>query len=177
MLNKLTLPRIITVAILAAAALSPAACSKKSKATAVNEPTGSGDKDVGTTKPTTDTASTGETAAANSPELQNVIYFEFDSSDLSAESRAKLDANAEWLKADPSRRLTVEGHTDEVGTPEYNLALGDRRARATKDYLIRLGCDANRIDIITYGEERPASANDAQNRRSMFIATAKQKKS
>ena len=77
------------------------------------------------------------------------------------------------MKQDPSRTLTIEGHTDEVGTPEYNLGLGERRARTTKDYLVRLGIQEKRISIITYGEERPAGSEDAQNRRSMFIATKK----
>jgi len=105
--------------------------------------------------------------------LQDVVYFAFDSSDLDEAGRAKLNENAEWLKQDPSRTLTIEGHTDEVGTPEYNLGLGERRARATKDYLVRLGIQEKRVSIITYGEERPAGTEDAKNRRSMFIATKK----
>lgn len=105
--------------------------------------------------------------------LQDVIYFAFDSSDLDEAARTKLNENAEWLKADPSRTLTIEGHTDEVGTPEYNLGLGERRARATKDYLVRLGIEEKRVSIITYGEERPASTEDTQNRRSVFVATKK----
>jgi peptidoglycan-associated lipoprotein len=100
---------------------------------------------------------------AKDPSLQDVVYFAFDSSDLDEAARAKLAENAEWLKQDPSRTMTIEGHTDEVGTPEYNLGLGERRARATKDYLVRLGIP----------EERPAGSEDAKNRRSMFIATKK----
>ena len=107
------------------------------------------------------------------PAPGNVIYFAFDRSDLDEASRATIAENAEWLKQDPSRTVTIEGHTDEVGTPEYNLGLGERRARATKDYLVRLGIQEKRISIITYGEERPASTEDAKNRRSMFIATKK----
>ena len=111
--------------------------------------------------------------SAKDPSLQDVIYFAFDSSDLDEASRAKLSENAEWLKKDSKRTLTIEGHTDEVGTPEYNLGLGERRARATKDYLVRLGIQEKRVSIITYGEERPAGSDENKNRRSMFIATKK----
>lgn len=112
-------------------------------------------------------------AAKRAAELQQVVYFEFDNSELDAASREKLNENAEWLKEDASRRLTIEGHTDEVGTTEYNTALGERRAQAARDYLLRLGIDESRIRIITYGEERPASDQDELNRRSVFIATRK----
>jgi peptidoglycan-associated lipoprotein len=103
--------------------------------------------------------------------LHNTIYFEFDSSDLDESARRALTENYNWLSEDGSRTITIEGHTDEVGTAEYNLGLGERRARAAKEYLVRMGIDKNRISVITYGEERPASADHAKNRRSMFIAT------
>lgn len=108
-----------------------------------------------------------------SANLQEILYFEFDSSDLDDAARKKLEENAAWMKEDASRVLTIEGHTDEVGTTDYNLALGERRARTTKEYLVRLGVDQERVQIITYGEERPASEDDALNRRSMFVATRK----
>ena len=112
-----------------------------------------------------------EPAPAPGVDLNNVIYFEFDSSQLDDASRAALNQNAEWLQESPSRELTIEGHTDEVGTSEYNLALGQRRANTAKEYLIRLGIAPDRIDIITYGEERPASSVPSENRRSVFVAT------
>ncbi|HKE20630.1 MAG TPA: OmpA family protein [Kofleriaceae bacterium] len=115
----------------------------------------------------------GKSKSAKNANLNDVIYFAFDKSDLDEESRKKLSENADWLKKDPARTLTIEGHTDEVGTPEYNLGLGERRARTTKDYLVRLGIQEKRISIITYGEERPAGSDDSKNRRSMFIATKK----
>jgi peptidoglycan-associated lipoprotein len=115
----------------------------------------------------------GKSKSAKNPNLNDVVYFAFDSSDLDEESRKKLSENADWLKKDPARTLTIEGHTDEVGTPEYNLGLGERRARTTKDYLVRLGIQEKRVSIITYGEERPAGSDDNKNRRSMFIATKK----
>lgn len=103
--------------------------------------------------------------------LGEVIYFEFDSSELSEESRQILEQNAEWLRESADRTLMIEGHTDEVGTPAYNLALGERRAGAARDYLLRLGIEDKRISIITYGEEKPASAEDSKNRRSVFVST------
>lgn len=115
----------------------------------------------------------GKSKSAKNANLNDVIYFAFDRSELDEESRKKLSENADWLKKDPARTLTIEGHTDEVGTPEYNLGLGERRARTTKDYLVRLGIQEKRISIITYGEERPAGSDDSKNRRSMFIATKK----
>jgi peptidoglycan-associated lipoprotein len=112
-------------------------------------------------------------ADAKASALQPVIYFEFDSDSLDEASRAKLTENANWLKEDSARVLTIEGHTDESGTTDYNLALGERRARETRDFIIRLGIDGSRVSIITYGEERPASSDDSENRRSVFIATKK----
>lgn len=105
--------------------------------------------------------------------LQGVLYFSFDSSDLDDEARGRLQSNADWMKEDASRVLTIEGHTDETGTSDYNLALGENRARTTRDYLVRLGVDASRVQIITYGEEKPAGAEDSLNRRSVFVATRK----
>ena len=104
-------------------------------------------------------------------QLTNVIYFGFDSFQLDATAREALTNNADWLKEDKSRMLTIEGHTDQSGTTEYNLALGERRARASLEYLVKLGIDKSRIRVITFGEERPAVPDDdAKNRRSVFIA-------
>jgi peptidoglycan-associated lipoprotein len=128
------------------------------------------DTSSNTTAEPTDT-STSE--PAKHAELGEVIYFEFDSSELSDQARQQLTENAEWLKEDDARTLTIEGHTDESGTAEYNVALGERRARATKEYLVRLGIAGDRIEIISYGEERPASDKDELNRRSVFVATKK----
>ncbi len=83
------------------------------------------------------------------------IYFEFDRYDLNADARATLKANAGWLKANPSARVEIEGHCDERGTNEYNLALGAKRAQAAMDYLITLGIAKERISTKSYGEELP----------------------
>jgi peptidoglycan-associated lipoprotein len=106
------------------------------------------------------------------------VYFEYDKSDLSDPARASLQKNAEWLKRWSSTRITVEGHADSRGTNEYNLALGERRANAARDYLVTLGVPAARISTVSKGEEEPACREDAescwsQNRRGHFIITAK----
>lgn len=83
------------------------------------------------------------------------IYFNYDSAALSAEARETLDRNAAWLTRHPTVRVLIEGHCDERGTVEYNLALGEGRARAAQDYLSRLGVAADRMQIISYGKEFP----------------------
>ena len=98
------------------------------------------------------------------------VLFEFDKFDLQAQARGTLDRQAAWLKQYPSVTVRVEGHCDERGTREYNLALGQRRAAAVRDYLVALGVSSSRVDVISYGKERPevVGSNDAawaQNRR------------
>lgn len=87
-------------------------------------------------------------------QLQDV-FFDFDKSVLREDAKQALDANVQWLKANSEARITVEGHCDERGTNEYNVALGQRRAKAVLDYLVAEGVDAGRISTISYGEERP----------------------
>ena len=102
------------------------------------------------------------------------VFFAFDKSDLSKEAQATLDRQAAWLKKYGALKVTVEGHTDDRGTREYNLALGERRATAVKNYLIAAGVAAARIKTISYGKERPAVVGDneaawAQNRRAVTV--------
>ncbi|MDJ0942517.1 MAG: peptidoglycan-associated lipoprotein Pal [Kiloniellales bacterium] len=102
------------------------------------------------------------------------VFFDFDKYDLKPEGRSTVEALAAWLNSFPAVTLTLEGHADERGTREYNLALGERRANAVKDYLIALGINAGRLTTISYGEERPAVPGSyeeawAQNRRSQFV--------
>ncbi len=99
----------------------------------------------------------------------NVFYFDFDSSALRPESREALDAHVELLKTN-DRTVRLEGHTDERGTREYNMALGERRANAVRDYLVVNGIASYRIETVSYGEERPVAygsgeSNWSQNRR------------
>jgi peptidoglycan-associated lipoprotein len=104
------------------------------------------------------------------------VFFAFNQSDLSSEARATLDRQAAWLKKYGSIKVTVEGHCDERGTREYNLALGERRATAVKNYLVADGIPAARVKTISYGKERPAvlGSNEAawaQNRRGVTVVT------
>jgi peptidoglycan-associated lipoprotein len=106
------------------------------------------------------------------------IFFDTDKYDLKPESREALAANATWLRDYPSVRVLVEGHCDERNTREYNLALGERRANAVRDYMVFLDIDPNRVQTISYGEERPfALGHDESawrlNRRSHFVITAR----
>jgi peptidoglycan-associated lipoprotein len=114
--------------------------------------------------------------AAGSGPLKD-IGFNFDSADLSETARATLKANAEWLKANPSARVQIEGHCDERGTAEYNMALGAKRAQAAMDYLSTLGVAANRLSTISYGEEIPVCKEHneecwVKNRRARFVTSA-----
>jgi peptidoglycan-associated lipoprotein len=102
------------------------------------------------------------------------IRFEFDRYDIRAEDAEILDANAESLRANPKLQLLIEGHADQRGTSEYNLALADRRAKASLNYLVSRGVRSNRISVISYGKERPMCAEASeecwsQNRRAHFL--------
>lgn len=105
-------------------------------------------------------------------------YFDYDQSDLRDDARSALSANAEWLKKYPSIQILIEGHCDERGTSAYNLALGDRRANAARDYVASLGISAARVKTVSYGKERPFCTESSescwqQNRRAHFVITAK----
>ncbi len=102
------------------------------------------------------------------------VFFDFDKSDLSPEARATVEALAAWMNSYPATTIGIEGHCDERGTREYNLALGERRASSVNDYLVALGVAPNRLSTISYGKERPAvlGSNEeswAQNRRGAFV--------
>ena len=106
------------------------------------------------------------------------IFFDLDRSNVRADARATLDKQSAWLKQYPQVTVTIEGHCDERGTREYNLALGNRRATAVKNYLVATGINANRITTISYGKERPAvvGSNEqawAQNRRGVTVVTSR----
>jgi peptidoglycan-associated lipoprotein len=105
------------------------------------------------------------------------VWFQVDSSELTQQSIATLEKQAQWLRAYPQYAFTIEGHADERGTREYNIALGARRAQAVRDYLASRGIQAHRMRTISYGKERPvAVCNDiscwSQNRRSVTVLNA-----
>jgi peptidoglycan-associated lipoprotein len=101
------------------------------------------------------------------------VYFPFDSYVFTQAAKDAIEANAAWLKQNPAAQVQIEGHCDERGTTEYNMALGERRADATRSYLQRLGIESSRVSTISYGEERPAvsgsgETNWSRNRRATF---------
>jgi peptidoglycan-associated lipoprotein len=101
-------------------------------------------------------------------------FFSYDESTLTADGQAALTSSAEWLRNNPQYNLLIEGHCDERGTEQYNLALGDRRAHTARQYLVALGVDASRMRTVSYGEERPFAAGSdesawSQNRRAHLV--------
>ena len=113
-------------------------------------------------------------AAAKNRFVNQNIHFEYDSSELSSMAKMLLKEKAEWLNANPAVNVVVEGHCDERGTTVYNLALGERRARACKNYLVNLGVSDGRLDMISYGEEKPLDPGQTEeafrkNRRAQFV--------
>ncbi|AJD51553.1 peptidoglycan-associated lipoprotein [Thalassospira sp. MBR-102] len=124
-------------------------------------------------------SSTSSTLSESSPEWFAVnvgdrVFFGFDKYDLSGEARRTLELQSAWLKKYPQYKVVVEGHADERGTREYNLALGERRANSVKDYLVALGIDPSRVETISYGKERPVALGHdeeswAKNRRSVSV--------
>jgi peptidoglycan-associated lipoprotein len=153
------------------AALLLGACSTKPAETGGGTGTGS------TTSTTTSTVPQAPQPGSPQDFIQNVgdrVFFGTDRYDLTAEAQAELQKQATWLKTYPQYRFVVEGHCDERGTREYNLALGERRATAVKNYLVALGIDTNRMQTISYGKERPAVLGSdesawAQNRRGVVV--------
>ena len=106
------------------------------------------------------------------------MFFDFDRYDIRADDAKILDGNAAWLKSNASNLVLIEGHCDERGTNEYNLALGERRAKSTMNYLVSQGIQANRITIISYGKERPVCSEKSEscwqkNRRAHFLVKAR----
>ncbi len=171
------LPLLALIALLACGCAKPVQESEEvyetiEETSAVGNDYGIGSKDDALTE-----EEVSESAYANKvvkAELQR-IYFAFDQFDLDTEARQTLQNNALYMEQNPTVRLILEGHCDERGSDEYNLALGERRARAAAEYMVNLGIDGNRIRTISYGEEKPLNraSNEAawmQNRRAEFKA-------
>ncbi len=102
------------------------------------------------------------------------VFYDFDSSDLTTEAQDTVEKVVAWMQTYPDVTLSLEGHCDERGTREYNLALGERRANSVRSYMEALGIDGSRLSVISFGKERPAvlGSNEsawAQNRRSVFV--------
>ena len=136
-----------------------AACETASNVTGDSA---SGSSSSSATSAATAGAESGSTTAAQMSDAEklsqvgNTVYFGFDSSELASEAQAILDRQAAFLNVNPTMVVIIEGHADERGTREYNLALGDRRAVAVRDYLLAKGLNAARVRTVSYGKERPA---------------------
>ena len=129
-----------------------------------------------TIKPSLEALKRGEAPVTPASSPLKDVYFGLDRYDLDSEARSVLIANAQWLKANPAVRVEIEGHCDERGTTEYNLALGAKRAQIAKDFLVSLGLSSDRLGTISYGKEVPVcSEHDEgcwqQNRRDRFVVT------
>ena len=153
-----------------------AACATTPKDSA--DSSGSGSSSSGSEEGTiTETTGSGIVSGSQEDLIVNVgdrVFFGYDSSDLDSDALELLQDQVAWLKQNSDVSVTIEGHCDERGTREYNLALGEKRAQAVKNYLIGLGINPDRVSTISYGKERPAvvGSNDgawAQNRRSVTI--------
>jgi peptidoglycan-associated lipoprotein len=125
-----------------------------------------------------DTIASGSLDDINRNSPLKPVFFEYDSSELAGDARGILDANAAVLKRYPSWAITIEGHCDERGTAEYNLALGERRAVTSRAYLVSLGISADRLRTVSYGKEFPFEPGHdenayVKNRRAHFVITAK----
>jgi len=162
--------RKTTAMIAAITMLAVGACAKKAPEVLPPAPEGTG----------TDTGSdTGGVVPGSQQDfIANVssdrIFFDFDQYNVDAQDQATLQSQAQWLARNPAVRVTLEGHADERGTRDYNIALGERRANAAKNYLATLGVDPSRIQVMSYGKERPAALGSneeawAQNRRAVTV--------
>lgn len=104
----------------------------------------------------------------------STVYFDFDRSDIRGDQQGEMQGNADWLKDHAKTDVKIEGHCDERGTDEYNIALGNRRANSAKSYLVNLGAKKDQLSTISYGEEKPAATGSdegswAKNRRAEFV--------
>ena len=159
-----------------------AACATKPKDSADSSGSGStsSSSDVSSEEGTiTETDGSGIVSGSQEDLIVNVgdrVFFGYDSSDLDSDALELLQDQVAWLKQNSDVSVTIEGHCDERGTREYNLALGEKRAQSVKNYLISLGVSSGKVSTISYGKERPAvvGSNDgawSQNRRSVTIVT------
>jgi peptidoglycan-associated lipoprotein len=164
--------RFATVALLAGT-VALAACKKEPPESLPPEPAPTTSAPTGPATPTGPVLGTQE-HFENAVNGQNVIYFDTDRYNIDSADLAALQSQAQYLAQYPNITVTIEGHADERGTREYNLALGERRANATKNYLVSIGVPANRIRTVSYGKERPVALGSneaawAQNRRAVTV--------
>ena len=167
------LNKVLKGLLIALPVMAIAACSSNKSAN--NDQNGEGMLGAGTGIGN-GSMSSDEQARLQMQQLQqnNIVYFGLDKYDVSPEFANMLDSHANFLRSNPSYKVTVEGHADERGTPEYNISLGERRANAVKMYLQGKGVSADQISIVSYGKEKPAvlghdEAAYAKNRRAVLV--------
>jgi peptidoglycan-associated lipoprotein len=181
-MNKIPITRIALLAV-AAAFLSVACSSKPKPVTALEAKPVAAATPVPAPAPAAELEQKPEAPVEISVEELNRrgylkdAFFDYNRYEIRQDQRDTLEKDAAWLRQNPTVQITVEGHCDERGTAQYNMALGQQRAQAVKDYLVQLGIDPSRIQIISYGNERPfVIGHDeeawAQNRRDHFLVTA-----
>lgn len=166
-------PKFLTLAVLTVSAAALGACASKAPKELPPTPAASVATEAAPVTPQGPTPGSQADFAAQMMG-QDTIYFETDRFNIDATDQAALAAQAQWLMKYPTKRLTVEGHADERGTREYNLALGERRANAAKNYLVSLGVETGRITTVSYGKERPVALGSdeeswARNRRAVTV--------
>ncbi len=166
---------LLTVTLLAGS-ISLAACSSNSakNRTAAELPPPPASSTTTTPPPPPSGPVAGSQADFVASVQSDTIHFDTDRYNVDAQSQAILQSQAQWLARYPMKRVTIEGHCDERGTRDYNIALGERRANAAKNYLVSLGVDASRISTVSYGKERPIALGSdeaawAQNRRAVTV--------
>lgn len=166
----------VLLSVVAVSMLALGACASKGDKTASTPPPSDSSAYNSTAGQGTQLGNADEDAraAAERALTNNIVYFDYDSSAIKSEDAAVVDAYAKYLAANPVAKVRIEGHTDERGSREYNIALGERRANTVKDALVTEGVSAAQISVISYGEERPAAEGHdeaawSQNRRAQII--------
>ncbi|MBP2196918.1 peptidoglycan-associated lipoprotein Pal [Erwiniaceae bacterium L1_54_6] len=168
------LNKVLKGLMLALPVIAVAACSSHKNNN--NDQTGMGADGANGSGMNSGNMSSDEQARLQMQQLQqnNIVYFGLDKYDVQSEYAQMLDQHAAFLRSNPSYKVTIEGHADERGTPEYNIALGERRATAVKMYLQGKGVSADQMSIVSYGKEKPAvlghdEAAYAKNRRAVLV--------
>jgi len=165
--------KLRTASVVIIAALAAPACTTKSN-TRISPPATGGSVSTQRGRDAGQRASTVSSDDGEPSPRLTPVYFELDLAQLTADARTELQQLADWLTTRPSARITIEGHCDERGTDEYNVALGQKRATVIQEFLVRLGVAPQRLTTISYGEERPAATGSdedawALNRRGEIV--------
>ena len=160
-----------TTALLLAGCIARSACATKAPTQLPPDPGASTTTDAGAVSGPVPGSQADFVASTQG---QDTIYFDTDRYNIDSADAAALQAQAQWLQRYPAKRATLEGHADERGTRDYNLALGERRANSAKNYLVSVGIDPSRLSTVSYGKERPVAlgsdeASWARNRRAVTV--------